>query len=535
MLRSLPLAGFRFILLPREARPLPFIEDVFDEVLAEELVDIGGIRKIKKMLPCDVLDVVSGMLLRKYLGTIVSSHLPLMLPYRHAKNGPFWSFHNRLTILPSWSCCAHPLASIDWGTNRPIALRRRCLELYPLSLVRLYACMTICNRDAYQVCNCYKCAGRLWGKPQTYIASDSRPAVSFLWGWSGTLESLDSAIQKSSMGLFVFCMFVSIHLSEALFLPFNSSTLQLPSQDTVLETANLNTAPAQGNHPWPPPPYQRYIGNGLAINIMAYGDSLPKKYSSSILSALLAIQRIIQVAGEPGDVLEEITTVGEIKGGVYTEVGFYSLYPPAGIRRSQAADVIHKVWLLVIEYLPPDEITQSTILFEGSDLALFRFSFRVIWWFVCCSMTTSLEVWASRVPNRVVREYGGFLHQFLLALIQDESLGSRKHYACRLECLHLIKTPSPCFPEAHSWILPLYGLHAQSFWNILHDLVSPNKSRTRFLTIGRGHFFFGQEEQINLCPDQRMKTAGFGKKIAYTSLSPTSIVSKSSPSFLPSS
>ena len=111
---------------------------------------------------------------------------------------------------------------------------------------------------------------------------------------------------------------------------------------------------------------------------MAYGDTLPKRYSPSILPALSAIQHIIEVAGEPSDVLEEITTVGEIKGQVYTEVGFYSLHPPAGIRRSQAAYVIHKVWQLVRDYLPPDEITQSTIIFEGSDLALFRFSFRVI-------------------------------------------------------------------------------------------------------------------------------------------------------------
>lgn len=63
MLRSLPLAGFRFILFPHEARPLPFIEDAFDEVLAERSVGFGDLGSVGVVLPCDVLDVVSGMLL----------------------------------------------------------------------------------------------------------------------------------------------------------------------------------------------------------------------------------------------------------------------------------------------------------------------------------------------------------------------------------------------------------------------------------------------------------------------------------------
>ena len=108
----------------------------------------------------------------------------------------------------------------------------------------------------------------------------------------------------------------------------------------------------------------------------AYGDSLPSQYSTNLLQALLEIQDVLQIAGKPGDVLEEITTVGSFKGNVYAEVGFYCLHPPAGIKRSRAADVIHKIWQLVIEYYPAKEVTESTIAFKGSDLALFRLSFR---------------------------------------------------------------------------------------------------------------------------------------------------------------
>lgn len=56
MLRSLPRARFGVILLPREARPFPFVEDVFDEVFAEGGVDVGGLRLVGAGLDCDVLN-----------------------------------------------------------------------------------------------------------------------------------------------------------------------------------------------------------------------------------------------------------------------------------------------------------------------------------------------------------------------------------------------------------------------------------------------------------------------------------------------
>ena len=172
---------------------------------------------------------------------------------------------------------------------------------------------------------------------------------------------------------------VSIHLGSALLLPPNSSVLRLPSQDSSLATEEFNTTTHNlGDNPWPPLPFERSIKNGLSINITAYGDMLTKKYTPNVLQALLPIQLIIQNAGKPSDVLEETTTVGELRGNVYTEVGFYSLHPPGGIRRSQAADVLHKVWQLVIEYFPAKEITSSTIIAEGKELALFRLSFRRI-------------------------------------------------------------------------------------------------------------------------------------------------------------
>ncbi len=59
MLRSLPRACFRVILLPREARLLPFIEDVFDEIVPERGVDVRGLRSVGAGLACDVLHVVS--------------------------------------------------------------------------------------------------------------------------------------------------------------------------------------------------------------------------------------------------------------------------------------------------------------------------------------------------------------------------------------------------------------------------------------------------------------------------------------------
>ena len=59
MLRSLPRASFRVILLPRKARSLPFIEDVFDEVIPKGGVDIRGLRFVGAGFACNVLYVVS--------------------------------------------------------------------------------------------------------------------------------------------------------------------------------------------------------------------------------------------------------------------------------------------------------------------------------------------------------------------------------------------------------------------------------------------------------------------------------------------
>lgn len=178
------------------------------------------------------------------------------------------------------------------------------------------------------------------------------------------------------MKLFVFIILVSIHLAESSLEQLNSSVLRLPSQDTSPATEVLNTTQKLKDNPWPALPFQRYIKNGLSINVTAYGDLLANKYTPNVLQALLRIERIIQNAGEPGDVLEETTTVGKFRGDVYTEIGFYSLHPPAGIMRSQAADVLRTIWQLVIEYYPAREIPSSTITAEGVELALFRLSFR---------------------------------------------------------------------------------------------------------------------------------------------------------------
>lgn len=178
------------------------------------------------------------------------------------------------------------------------------------------------------------------------------------------------------MKLFVFLLFVSIDLSKALLLPLNSSILQLPSQDIIIATGDITTNKSLKNNPWPPPPFQRHIKDGLIIRITAYGDLLTNKYTPMVLDALASIQLIIFNAGEPRDVLEEITTIGVFSGNVYTEVGIYSLHPPAGIYRVQALNVIHAIWQLVIEYSPAREITSSTIIAEGQELVLFRLSFR---------------------------------------------------------------------------------------------------------------------------------------------------------------
>ena len=160
------------------------------------------------------------------------------------------------------------------------------------------------------------------------------------------------------MKVFVFLSLLWIHLSNALLLPLNSTILLVP----------FNT--------WPPLPYQRAMKDGLIIRITAYGELLGKKYTPNVLQALQIIQRVITDAGEWNDVLEEITTVGQLIGNVYTEIGLYSLHPPSGITRSEACVVLHLVWQLVIEYYPAREITSSTILLDGAELALFRLSFR---------------------------------------------------------------------------------------------------------------------------------------------------------------
>ena len=179
------------------------------------------------------------------------------------------------------------------------------------------------------------------------------------------------------MKLSFLLLLVSIHFSSPLRLPSNSSVLQLPSQDTILQTGEINTSASLRDNPWPDLPYLLYIKKGLTINITAYGDTLSGFNSPAVLHSVLSIQRIIQNAGQLSDILEAITNVGETKGNVYTEIGFYSLHP-AGIKRSQALDVLQKIWQLLIEYVPAKEITIASIIFEGDDLALFRLSFRLL-------------------------------------------------------------------------------------------------------------------------------------------------------------
>ena len=179
------------------------------------------------------------------------------------------------------------------------------------------------------------------------------------------------------MKLFVFLIFAFVHLSEAPLSLINSSILQLPSQDTILATEEIDTHGPLKDDPWPTLPYQRHIKDGLIIRIMAYGDLLSNQKTPMVLEALTPIQRIISNAGEPSDILEETTKVGVFSGDVYTEVGFYSLHPPAGIDRKQAKAVIHMVRKLVMQFSPAREITSSTILAEVGELALFRMSFRV--------------------------------------------------------------------------------------------------------------------------------------------------------------
>lgn len=171
------------------------------------------------------------------------------------------------------------------------------------------------------------------------------------------------AAQKGSMKFFVFLISSLIHLSKTLLLPLNSTVLQLSSQDTTIAADS-----------WPVLPYQRAINNELIIRITKYGDILGRRFEPNVLQGLLLIRQIIDDAGDWTDVLEEITTVGQFIGGIYTEVGFYSLCPPSGITRSQADQVLEMIGQLLIEYYPPREMPSSTILAGGSELALFRLS-----------------------------------------------------------------------------------------------------------------------------------------------------------------
>ena len=172
------------------------------------------------------------------------------------------------------------------------------------------------------------------------------------------------------MNLFFLLIFVSVPLSRAFLLPFNSSILQLPSQDTIITNGNAV--------PWPPLPLDRYIRNGISLNITAYGDTLHNRDHPSVLQALLALQRTILDVGKPGEKLNEITTAEDVKGNVYVNIGFYSLHPPMGIKIAQAGDVLHMAWQLLMAYYPPREITESTVLLRDKGLALFRMSFRAL-------------------------------------------------------------------------------------------------------------------------------------------------------------
>ena len=173
------------------------------------------------------------------------------------------------------------------------------------------------------------------------------------------------------MNLFLLLIFVSVPFSRALFLPYNSSILQLPSQDTVITDGKVNAVP------WPTPPFDRYVRNGVSLNITAYGDTLLPSHYYYVLQALLALQRTILESGKLDEKLLDITTAAATRGNVYVNVGFYNLHPPAGIKVGQAGDVIYKAWQLTIEFFPPKEITESTVLLRNNRLALFRMSFRV--------------------------------------------------------------------------------------------------------------------------------------------------------------
>ena len=74
MLRSLSSTRFGIILLPREARSFPFVEDVFNKISPERGVDVGGLRFVVAGLDCDVLHIISGITLA-YLEVIIGTYV----------------------------------------------------------------------------------------------------------------------------------------------------------------------------------------------------------------------------------------------------------------------------------------------------------------------------------------------------------------------------------------------------------------------------------------------------------------------------
>ena len=178
------------------------------------------------------------------------------------------------------------------------------------------------------------------------------------------------------MRLLLFLVPVSIHLSKAFSLPFNSSVLPLPSQDTTHTQGGTHIILPLQSVPWPVPPFQRYIRNGLSLEINAFGDSLSGAHTDDILLGILSVKRAVLHAGNPNDVLDEIVTIADTMGDVYTNIGFYAL-PPLGITVSQAAGVLDMASQLMTAYFPPKELTSAAVVFQKRNIALFRLSFRV--------------------------------------------------------------------------------------------------------------------------------------------------------------
>ena len=174
---------------------------------------------------------------------------------------------------------------------------------------------------------------------------------------------------------FVLFILILIRLSVSSLVPINSSHLQLPSQDTTMTPTKVNISKNFVYKPWPDVPFLCYVTNSIMINFTAYGDPLSKALTPRVLQALVPIRHLIQEAGGPDDILEAITNVGAVKGNMYTEIGFYSLHPPGGLKRSQAIDVLNKVWALTVDFFPAKEITSASVILDGGELALFRLSF----------------------------------------------------------------------------------------------------------------------------------------------------------------